>query len=59
MFLGMPWYYFLIYVVVGTLILWLFDKFNIIKSKSLRFIIVFGAYTLIWWVVYDLLLAPA
>lgn len=59
MFLGMPWYYFLIYVVVGTLILWLFDKFNVIKSKPLRFIIVFSVYTLIWWIIYDLVLAPA
>lgn len=58
MFLGMPWYYFVIYIVVGTFILWLFDKFNIIKSKSLRYFIVSAGYTLIWWVVYDFVLTP-
>lgn len=58
MFLGMPWYYFVVYIVVGTLLFWLFDKFNIIKSKSLRYFIVFTVYTLIWWLFYDYVLVP-
>lgn len=58
MFLGMPWYYFVVYIVVGTLLFWLFDKFNIIKSKSLRYSIVFTVYTLIWWLFYDYVLVP-
>lgn len=58
MFLGMPWYYFVVYIVVGTLLFWLFDKFNIIKSKLLRYFIVFTVYTLIWWLFYDYVLVP-
>lgn len=58
MFLGMYWYYFLIYVAVGTFILWVFGRLNIIKSKSLRFLTVFSVYTLIWWIVYDIVLSP-
>lgn len=56
--LGMPWYYFIIYAGIGALILWIFDKFKIIKSKALRFLIVFFVYTLIWWLVYDFVIAP-
>lgn len=55
MFLGMPWYYFILYIVIGTLILWISDKFQIIKSKPLRYFIVFLVYTLIWWIIYDLI----
>lgn len=58
MFLGMPWYYFILYIVFGTLIFWISDKFQIIKSKPLRYFIVFLVYTLIWWIIYDLSLAP-
>lgn len=58
MFLGMPWYYFVVYITIGTIILRLFDKFKIIKSNSLRYLIVFTAYTLIWWITYDYVLAP-
>lgn len=54
----MPWYYFIIYAGIGALILWIFDKFKIIKSKALRFLIVFFVYTLIWWLVYDFVIAP-
>ncbi len=56
--LGMPWYYFIIYAGIGALILWFFDKFQIIKSKALRFLIVFFVYTLIWWLIYDFVIAP-
>ncbi len=34
-----PWYYLLIYVVICSLILWFFDKKQIIKSKRLRYFI--------------------
>lgn len=54
----MPWYYFIIYAGIGALILWFFDKFQIIKSKALRFLIVFFVYTLIWWLIYDFVIAP-
>ena len=32
--LGMPWYYFIIYAGIGALILWIFDKFKIIKQRN-------------------------
>ncbi len=56
--LHLPWYCFIIYIVMGILILWIFDKYQIIKSKSLRYLIVMGIYTLIFWIIYDFLLAP-
>lgn len=56
--LHLPWYYLILYLVVGMLILWIFDKYQIIKSKSLRYLIVMGIYTLIFWIIYDFLLAP-
>lgn len=56
--LHLPWYYLILYLVVGMLILWFFDKYQIIKSKSLRYLIVMGIYTLIFWIIYDFLLAP-
>lgn len=48
------WYLILIYLAVGCLLLWIFDKFQIIKSKSLRYFIVILLYTLICWGIYDL-----
>ncbi len=54
-----PWYYLLIYVVIGSLILWFFDKKQIIKSKRLRYFIVIIVYTLICWGVYDLITGQA
>ena len=53
--LTLPWYYLIIYVVVGYVILLIFDKFNIIKSKALRYFIVTFVYTIIFWVVYDVI----
>ena len=54
--MAVPWYYLLIYVVVGILLLGLFDKFRIIKSRSLRYFIVIFVYTMLCWAVYDFLL---
>lgn len=55
--LHLPWYYLILYLVVGMLILWIFDKYQFIKSKSLRYLIVMGIYTLIFWIIYDLVVA--
>lgn len=55
--LHLPWYYLILYLVVGMLILWIFDKYQFIKSKSLRYFIVMGIYTLIFWIIYDLVVA--
>ncbi len=54
----MPWYYLLLYIAVGSLILWIFDKFNIIKSKPLRYAVVILVYTLLCWLVYDHFFGP-
>lgn len=56
--LHLPWYYFIIYVGIGSLLLYIFDKFQIIKSKLLRYLIVTFVYTFIFWIIYDLVLAP-
>lgn len=53
-----PWYYIVIFLMGGCLLCWIFDKFQIIKSKSLRYFIVILAYTFIYWGAYDLFLAP-
>lgn len=53
----LPWYYVAIYVLGAVLLLWLADKFKIIKSKPLRYFIFIIVYNLIWGVIYDLFLA--
>lgn len=54
---SLPWYYLLIYIVVGYLLLLGFDKFQIIKSKPLRYFLVTFIYTLLFWLAYDFLIA--
>lgn len=58
MFLGMPWYYVLLYIAVGTLLLWISDRVRFIKSRGWRYFIVTFVYSLLWWIVYDLFLQP-
>ncbi len=55
--MGMPWYYFLLYVVVGILLLWVSDRVHFLKSKELRYFIVIFVYSFIFWIIYDLVLA--
>lgn len=54
----MPWYYIVLYVALGVFLLWVSDRFKIIKSKSLRYFIVIFVYSFIWWAIYDLFLEP-
>ena len=49
----MPWYYIIIYIVIGSLLLWISDRFRFIKSRSLRYFVVILVYSFVWWVVYD------
>ena len=56
--MSMPWYYFLISVVVEALLLWISDKVHFIKSKELRYFIVIFVYSFVFWIIYDLFLAP-
>lgn len=53
------WYVYLIIAVVAALLLWVFDKFGIIKSKPLRYFIVIVIFiaSIVCWVVYDLAIA--
>ncbi len=51
------WYVYLIIAVVAALLLWVFDKFGIIKSKPLRYFIVILIASIVCWVVYDLAIA--
>lgn len=48
------WYVYLIIAVVAALLLWIFDKFGIIKSKPLRYFIVILIASIVCWGVYDL-----
>lgn len=56
--LHLPWYCFILYVVGCYILLSIFDKHRIIKSKSLRYFIVIFVYSLIFWVICDLVLEP-
>lgn len=58
MFLGMPWYYVLLYIAVGTFLLWISDRIRFPKSRGWRYFIVTLVYSFIWWLVYDHFLAP-
>lgn len=55
--MNVPWYFILIYVVGGYILLSIFDKYKIIKQKSLRYFIVIFVYSFIAWGLYDLILA--
>lgn len=55
--LHLPWYYIILYVVMGIAVLWVVDKYKIIKSKSLRYFVFIFFYTIIFWIIYDLFLA--
>ena len=54
--MSIPWYYLLAYILFGVLLLWIFDKRQIIKSKTLRYFAVIFVYTLLCWGIYDLVL---
>lgn len=56
--MNLPWCGMVIYAGLGSLILWIFDKFQIIKSKQLRYFIVTFVYSLVFWVIYDLVVTP-
>lgn len=56
--MGEHWY---IYVVIGmasAFLLWVCDKFQIIKSKPLRYFTVIFVTSIICWIIYDFVTAP-
>lgn len=50
------WYVYLTLAIVSALLLWICDKFQIIKSKPLRTLIVIFVSVLICWGIYDIIL---
>ena len=50
------WYVYLIIAMVAYLLLLMCDKFNIIKSKPLRYFIVIFVASILCWVAYDFLI---
>jgi len=51
------WYIYIIIAIVAELLLWVCDKFKIIKSKPLRYFIVIFISSIICWCIYDLFIA--
>lgn len=52
------WYIYLIIAALSCLLYWAFDTLHIIKSKSLRVLIVILIASIITWLIYDLVIAP-
>lgn len=50
------WYVYLTIATVSTVLAWVFDKYEIIKSKPLRFFIVIFVSVFICWGIYDIIL---
>lgn len=50
------WYVYLTLAIVSALLLWICDKFQIIKSKPLRTLIVIFVSVFICWGIYDIIL---
>lgn len=50
------WYVYLTAAIVSAFLLWICDKFKIIKPKSLRYFIVIFASAFICCVIYDIIL---
>lgn len=53
-----PWYVYIIIAVVAELLFMVCDKYKIIKSKILRYFIVFFVASIICWGIFDLVVAP-
>ena len=53
-----PWYFILLYIVVGYILLLMSDRYKIIKSRGLRYFLVIFVYSFFAWLVYDLVFAP-
>ena len=50
------WYVYLTLAIVSAFLQWICDKFQIIKSKPLRFFIVIFVSVFICWGIYDIIL---
>lgn len=50
------WYVYLTIAIISTFLLWICDRFKIIKSKPLRIFIAGLVSAVICWVIYDIIL---
>lgn len=50
------WYVYATIGLIAVLLSWICDKFQIIKSKALRFILIVLVSALSGWVIFDLIL---
>ena len=50
------WYVYLTIAIVTVVLQWICDRFQIIKSKPLRTLIVIFVSVFICWIVYDIIL---
>lgn len=50
------WYVYLTIAIISTFLLWICDRFKIIKSKPLRIFTVGLVSAVICWVIYDIIL---
>lgn len=50
------WYVYLTIAIVSTVLAWVCDKYEIIKSKPLRFFLVIFVSVFICWGIYDIIL---
>lgn len=53
------WYFYIACGVFAALLLWICDKFRIIKSKPLRIFVAFFVSFIICGLIYDLFIAPS
>lgn len=56
--INLPWYCIVLYIAIGTLVLGIFDKYKIIKSKTLRYFIVIFVYSVIFGFLCNLAFSP-
>lgn len=56
--MSIPWYFILIYVVIGYILLSISNKYKIIKSRGLCYFMVIFVYSFIAWGIYDLVPTP-
>lgn len=49
------WYVYIVIAIVAELLLWVCDRYRIIKSKPLRYFIVIFVSCLICFTIYDLI----
>lgn len=52
------WYVYIVIAIVADILLWVCDRHEFIKPKSLRYFIVIFASALICWCIYDLVFDP-